>query len=269
MKNSKIYAFGCRKDPKDLRDIPMALVLPPITLPKSFDYTGRMTPVRDQKSEGTCVAFASVVGVKEYEDSQEYRKLIALSPRYVYSLCKKFDGSPDEEGTYPRIAMKVLLNYGVCPEDYWPYRPHQKDLPKKNAKECAKRYRIKAYARLKGILEMKRNLLINGPFLAGVKVFTSWLDKKTQKTGLIPLPKRNEEIIGGHAVCIVGFDNAGQLFKFKNSWSVKWADKGYGYLPYEYIKRYCSDAWSATDLIENPKALVKKREEILKGVRNA
>ena len=264
MKDSKIYAFGCRKDPKDLRDIPMALVLPPITLPKSFDYTGRMTPVRDQKSEGTCVAFASVVGVKEYEDSQEYRKLIALSPRYVYSLCKKFDGSPDEEGTYPRIAMKVLLNYGVCPEDYWPYRPHQKDLPKKNAKESAARYRIKAYARLKGILEMKRNLLINGPFLAGVKVFTSWLDKKTQKTGLIPLPKRNEKIIGGHAVCIVGFHDAVKLFKFKNSWSVEWADKGYGYLPYEYIKRYCSDAWSATDLIENPKALVKKREEIFK-----
>jgi len=64
MKDAKIYAFGCRKDPKDLRDIPMALVLPPITLPKSFDYTGRMTPVRDQGSEGTCVAFASVVGVK-------------------------------------------------------------------------------------------------------------------------------------------------------------------------------------------------------------
>ena len=269
MKDSKIYAFGCRKDPKDLRDIPMALVLPPITLPKSFDYTGLMTPVRDQGSEGTCVAFASVVGVKEYEDSQEYRKLIELSPRYVYSLCKKFDGAPDEEGTYPRVAMKVLLNYGVCSESYWPYRPHQKDLPKKNAKESAARYRIKAYARLKDILEMKRSLLINGPFLAGVKVFASWLDKKAQKTGLIPLPKRNEEIIGGHAVCIVGFNDAGQLFKFKNSWSAKWADKGYGYLPYNYIKRYCSDAWSATDLIENPKALVKKREYILKGVRNA
>ncbi len=264
MKTKILYSFGCRKDPKDLRDIPMALVLPAIPLPKSFDYTASMTPVRDQGTDGTCVAFASVVGVKEYEDSKEYRKLIELSPRYVYSLCKKFDGAPNKEGTYPRLAMKVLLNYGVCPENLWPYKPHQKDRPKKNAEKRAKRYRIKAYARLKSLLEMKRNLLINGPFLAGVKVFKSWLGKKAQKTGLIPMPKRKEELIGGHAVCIVGFNDAKQFFKFKNSWSAKWADKGYGYLPYEYIRRYCRDAWSATDLIENPKALVKKREEIVK-----
>lgn len=259
-----MYALGCRKDPKDLRDIPMALVLPPIPLPKSFDYTRRMSPVRDQGSDGTCVAFASVVGVKEYQDTKEYRKFIELSPRFVYNLCKKFDGAPEEEGTYPRVAMKVLLNYGVCPESYWPYKPQQNDRPKKNAEKDAKRYRIKAYARLKAVLEMKRSLLVNGPFLAGVEVFESWLAKKAQKTGLIPIPKRNEELIGGHAVCIVGFDDSRQLFKFKNSWSAKWADKGYGYLLYEYIKRYCSDAWSSTDLIENPKALAQKREEILK-----
>jgi C1A family cysteine protease len=266
MKNFKIYTLGCRKDPKDLRDIPMALVLPPIPLPKSFDYTRSMSPVRDQGNEGTCVAFASVVGVKEYQDTKEYHKPVELSPRFVYSLCKELDGAPEEEGTYPRIAMKVLLNYGVCPEICWPYQPHQKDRPKKNAQKDAKRYQIRAYARLKTTLEMKRNLLVNGPFLAGVDVFESWFDKRAEKTGLIPMPKQNEELMGGHAVCVVGFDDAQQLFKFKNSWSKKWADKRYGYLAYDYFKKYCSDAWSATDLIENPKALVKKREEALRRV---
>jgi len=262
MATSLLYSFGCHKDPKDYRDIPMSLVLPVIALPKAFDYTKSMTPVRDQGNEGTCVAFASVVGVKEYEDSKEYRKLIELSPRYVYSLCKKIDGAPFEEGTYPRAAMKVLLNYGVCPEILWPYKPHQKDRPKKNAESRAKIYRIKAYARLKSILEMKRSLLVNGPFLAGVKVFKSWMTKKVQKTGLVPMPKRNEELLGGHAICIVGFNDTKQLLKFKNSWSAKWADKGYGYLPYDYMKSYFHDAWSATDLIENPKALVKKRGKV-------
>ncbi len=259
-----MYALGCKKDPKDLRDIPMGLVLPSIPVPKSFDYTLYMSPVRDQKNEGTCVAFASVVGVKEYFDSKEYKKLLELSPRFVYNLCKKFDGAPDEEGTYPRVAMKVLLNYGVCPESFWPYKPHQKDLPKKKADTSAKKYRIKAYARLKSLIEMKRSLLVNGPFLAGVEVFESWFEKKVEKTGLIPMPKQGEELAGGHAVCIAGFDDAKGLLKFKNSWSAKWADKGYGYLPYEYIKKHCSDAWSATDLIEDPKALAKKREEVLK-----
>ena len=262
-KKMEFYGYGCLKDPLDLRDIPMGLVLPPIPLPKSLDWTMRMSPVRDQGDEGTCVAFASVVGMKEYQDKKEYRKLIELSPRFVYSLCKKYDGSPDEEGTYPRMAMKVLLNYGVCPESFWPYLPHQKDQPKKDAAKIAKKYRIRAYARLHAFLEMKRSLVVNGPFLAGVKVFSSWFKKRVQKDGLIPMPKSNEEFMGGHAVCIVGYDDAKGTFKFKNSWGLKWADKGYAYLPYEYLKKYCRDAWSGTDLIENPKALVKKRGQVI------
>ncbi len=61
----------------------------------------------------------------------------------------------------------------------------------------------------------------------------------------------------------MGYDDTKGLFRFKNSWGAKWGNKGYGALPYDYMKKYCSDAWSGTDLIENPKALVKKKEELL------
>jgi len=252
------FSLGCLKDPQDFRDIPMGLVLPVVPIPVSFDFTKSMSPVRNQGDEGTCVAFASVVGVKEFQDKKEYRKLIRLSPRFLYSLCKKFDGAPSEEGTYPRIAMKVLLNYGVCHESFWPYAPHQKSLPLKGADIDAKRFKIKAYARIESLIEMKRSLLVNGPFLAGVKVYKSWFNKNVERSGFVPMPKRNEQLMGGHAICIVGYDDKLELFKFKNSWGQNWADNGYGYLPYAYMKKYCSDSWSATDLIENPKALVKK-----------
>jgi C1A family cysteine protease len=251
------FSLGCFKDPIDSRDIPMNLVLPVIPVPVSFDFTKLMSPVRDQGNEGTCVAFASVTGVKEFQDKKEYHKLIKLSPRFLYNLCKKFDGLP-QEGTYPRIAMKVLLNYGVCHESFWPYLANQKSLPLKGADKDARKFKIKAYARLKSQLEMKRSLLINGPFLAGVKVFKSWFSKKVERSGFIPMPKRSDKLMGGHAICIMGYDDKLNIFKFKNSWGIEWADQGYGYLPYKYIGKYCSDAWSATDLIENPKALVKK-----------
>ncbi|MDP3042687.1 MAG: C1 family peptidase [Candidatus Omnitrophota bacterium] len=252
------FSLGCRKDPKDARDIPMGLVLPVVPIPVSFDFTKLMSPVRNQGNEGACVAFASVVGVKEFQDKKEYRKLISLSPRFLYNLCKKFDGIPFEEGTYPRIAMKVLLNYGVCHESFWPYVPLKKSLPRKGADKDALKFKIKAYARIKSQLEMKRSLLVNGPFLAGVKVYKSWFNKSVEKSGFIPMPKRNEQLMGGHAICIVGYDDKFRIFKFKNSWGAKWADKGYGYLPYAYMQKYCSDAWSATDLIEDAKAFVKK-----------
>lgn len=259
-----MYKFGCRKDITDFRDIQMGLVLPPISVPSELDYSKDMTVVRDQGNEGTCVAFASVVGVKEYQDTKEYKKSIGLSPRYLYSLCKEIDGIPNEEGTYPRIAMKVLLNNGVCPESYWPYKPYQNDKPKKDADTKAKVYRINAYARLKALMEMKRSLIVNGPFLAGVQVFRSWFTKKALSKGLIPMPGKDDILEGGHAICIVGYNDTQKLFKFKNSWGSQWGDKGYGYLYYDYMKKYCMDAWSATDLIGNPKAFVKKIEWVLR-----
>ncbi len=263
-KTKRVYKLGCRKDPKDFRDIPMGLVLPPIPLPKRMNYLSRMTPVRNQGNEGTCVAFASVVGVKEYQDTLEYKKLQELSPRFVYSLCKKLDGIPDEEGTYPRIAMKVLLDNGVCRERFWPYQPHQADKPEQGADKDARKYRIKAYARLDGILEMKRSLVVNGPFMAGVAVYESWFTPQAEKTGLIPMPGKNEYRQGGHAVCIAGYDDTKKLFTFKNSWGEDWGNKGYGYLKYAYMEKFCLDAWSGTDLIDDPQALVKAREEILR-----
>jgi len=254
------FSLGCLKDPLDLRDIPMGLVLPAVTIPVSFDFTKLMSPVRNQGSEGTCVAFASVVGLKEFQDKKEYRKLVRLSPRFLYNLCKKFDDIPFEDGTYPRIAMKVLLNYGVCHESFWPYIPKKKGHPRAGADKDALKFKIKAYARIKSQLEMKRSLLVNGPFVAGVQVFNSWFAKGVEGSGLVPMPKRNDNSVGGHAICIVGYDDKSSIFKFKNSWGANWGSDGYGYLPYEYMKKYCSDAWSATDLIENPKALVRSVE---------
>ncbi|MCK5491938.1 MAG: hypothetical protein KAJ14_02370, partial [Candidatus Omnitrophica bacterium] len=74
------------------------------------------------------------------------------------------------------------------------------------------------------------------------------------KTGLVPMPKKNEAALGGHAICPVGYDDKKKLVKFKNSWAEKWGQKGYGFLPYAYIEQYMLDAWSSVD-IEDPNPL--------------
>jgi C1A family cysteine protease len=253
------YALGCRKDPVDERDILMKMVLPVVRLPAKIDYTMRMSPVGDQGDEGTCVGFAGIVGVKEYEEKKEAEgSHVPLSVRYAYNWCKKLDGIPDEEGTYPRVMMKVLKNFGVAPSSCWPYKPHQTDFPCADADKLAGPYRIMAYARVKSLLDMKRSLVINGPFMAGVEVYEGFMTDEAAKDGIIPLPVKSEEFLGGHAICIVGYDEEMGYFKFKNSWGTRWGQKGYGYLPYDYMKKYCSDAWSATDLIPNPEAFMRE-----------
>jgi len=75
--------------------------------------------------------------------------------------------------------------------------------------------------------------------------------------GAIPFPSESERILGGHAVCAVGYDDKmdvtnpssrtatkGALL-IRNSWGASWGDGGYGWLPYEYVRRgLAEDFWS-------------------------
>jgi C1A family cysteine protease len=242
---------GCIKDKFDDRDYLMRAYLPVIRLPKKIDYTQNMSPVRDQGDEGVCVGFAAVSGMKEYQERLDYQKFVKLSPRFVYSESKKIDGMPDEEGTTIRTAMRVLKTRGVCQEKFWPYAAHQTDKPKRCVNPDAKRFRVLTYARILNFEELRMSLATKGPCVIGVEVFNGMM--KT-KTGVVPMPRKGEETLGGHAICCVGYEDRKKVVKFKNSWSIQWGEKGFGYLPYAYIERYMMDAWSSVDM-EDPHPL--------------
>ena len=73
------------------------------------------------------------------------------------------------------------------------------------------------------------------------------------RTGVIPVPKpSSEQLLGGHAILAVGYDDAKKAIIFKNSWNTTWGDHGYGYFPYGYFQVKDSDgqvavadAWQA------------------------
>ena len=62
---------------------------------------------------------------------------------------------------------------------------------------------------------------------------------------MVPLPNRSEQLLGGHAVVCVGYDDKSQRFICRNSWGTSWGDKGYFYMPYNYLtnSRLSSDMW--------------------------
>ena len=245
--------LGCKRDRFDARDYLMRAYLPAKKLPKKADWTAKMTPVRDQGDEGTCVGFAVACGMKEYQERQDYDKVVLLSPRYIYQEAKKLDGMPQEEGTEIRVAMKALKTKGVCRERFWPYQPHQRDKAKKGAVADARRFRVITYARILNLAELRHSLAFKGPCIMGVLVFKGMM---ASQTGVVPMPERFDRIVGGHAICPVGYDDKKKLIKFKNSWSAKWGAKGYGWLPYEYIEQYMMDAWSSVDFDDpNPLTL--------------
>jgi GNAT superfamily N-acetyltransferase len=73
-----------------------------------------------------------------------------------------------------------------------------------------------------------------------VPIHSGW--RKTAN-GKISLPIPGQALAENHCVAVVGYDDTKELLLFWNSWGVGWGDKGYGYLPYEYFKRFLQDAW--------------------------
>jgi len=225
----------------------------------SIDYTNEMTPIKNQGNLGSCVGFA-VCSLKEWQEVKEKKEKYIkgenkikqtifrdLSEQWLYYKCKEIDPWPNEEGTSIRCAMKILQENGVPIENAWPYNDSVVGSPQKWSTITSTWCKIKNYKRVNTKEELKQALINEGPVVAGILCFMDIF--YVNSNGIVPDPINDKEYIGGHAICIVGYNDATQRFKFKNSWSEKWGEKGYGYLSYNYIDKYAMDMWSTTDLV--------------------
>ena len=60
------------------------------------------------------------------------------------------------------------------------------------------------------------------------------------------MPGPGEQVLGGHAVLAVGYDDATQRFLARNSWATTWGMKGYFTIPYAYLmdSNLSDDFWT-------------------------
>jgi C1A family cysteine protease len=84
---------------------------------------------------------------------------------------------------------------------------------------------------------MQKTLAAGFPFVVGFAVYESFESNAVEKTGTVPMPDvNNEELLGGHAVLCVGYDNSTSRYILRNSWGPNWGNKGYFTLPYAYLE---------------------------------
>jgi len=273
------YKLDLKADPPDERDYKLAIppekkYLTEYGVVQIVDHSSQMSPVKDQGEFGSCVAFA-LAALKEWQEKKEFvfEKYVLDKPKertiddeydfseqWIYYQTKKIDKHPEEEGLSIRDGLKILHKIGVPVEQAWIYTEGiDIGKPEKWAHLVARWNKIGAYYRIRTMQELK-NALIDSPVILGIAVFDEMMDPG--ESGYITMPRDLNLYYGGHAICVVGFDETTKLFKFKNSWGTDWGSDGYGFLPYEYIENFTMDAWACKDMRITKADLKGKQDEM-------
>ena len=205
---------------------------------------------------GNCTS-QSIAGAYEFDEMKEKEEHIFTPSRlFIYYNERKIEGSIDEDaGAMIRDGIKSINDDGICPESIWEYDITKFAVePSKEAYESAKHHKCVEYKRVDQTLPQLKQCLIEGfPIVFGMMVYSSFESSEVSTTGVVPMPSSNESLLGGHAVLCVGFDDDKKTFIVRNSWGESWGDKGYFYLPYDYMTNtdLVADLWTVRKVVDD------------------
>jgi C1A family cysteine protease len=240
--------YGWIPDLPDKRDSLYGAVFKvPAKLPPKVDLRPQCPPIDNQGELGSCTAHA-LVGALEFLELKAGQPLVDLSRLFIYYNERVIEHDVNlDNGAMLRDGIKSLTKQGVCEETLWPYLITKfKQKPPKSCYTKARQHAISDYHRLATVDEMRACLASGYPFVFGFSVYDSFESSQVAKSGAVNLPKAGEKMIGGHAVCAVGYNDAQKRFIVRNSWDVDWGMKGYFTMPYAYLddRDLSDDFWT-------------------------
>jgi hypothetical protein len=206
--------------------------------PAKFDWrhvsgASYVSPVKDQAGCGSCVAFGttavleSMVRIK----AKEPGLLVDLSEAYAFFCLGPDNGAgpcPDG-GWWPDDALAAMKN-GITDEAN--YRYTDADQPCKRGSDWQSRLTKFSHSTTRSTLSsMKTYISTVGPMTA---CFTIYEDFYYYYTGGVYTYHENTsgDVIGGHCVQIIGYDDAQKCWIAKNSWGTGWGENGYFRIAY-------------------------------------
>lgn len=225
------------------------------------------SPIEDQRNLGSCTAHAAV-GIVEYYERRSFGRHIDGSRLFVYKTTRNLMGVTGDTGAWLRNTMGALALCGVPAEKYWPYTDQKPDFdnePTSFVYAIADNYEALRYfchdpmgkniPPAKVLARVKLFLAAGIPSMFGFFGFPSFGQSNVK--GGIPYPCPGEQAQWGHAIVAVGYDDKMKIKNLKcnkvttgallirNSWGNTWGDKGYGWLPYDYVfNKLAVDFWS-------------------------
>jgi len=245
-----VKKLGWKKDLPDFRDRVLELpaakkenLAPAVDLRPSEHFQ-----IYDQGHLGSCTANA-LCAAFHFNQIKEGITEFTPSRLFLYYNERAMEGHiSSDSGAYLRDGIKSLNKIGVCPEITWPYDVSTfTDKPLDKCYDEAVSNTAKEYARVPQTLEDMKGCIAEGfPFVFGFAVLASFFSEEVSATGNMPMPQPDDYVLGGHAVQACGYDDERKVMIVRNSWGEEWGDKGYFYMPYDYIcdPNLAADIWA-------------------------
>ena len=209
------------------------------TVPKTYQVES-LARVRNQGSCGSCWAFAVASALEDVWSKRmnNSSRVSELSPQWMLNCWSGYGGRTNkcESGNTLDSAMQIATN-PIATESMVPYVAG--NYPKCGSgcflNSCGGESDTNiAFTKVRPIRyvgdlqetvnEIKREIIKNGPVVAGMIVYDNFPNGLTY--GVYEGGKENSEVLGGHAVKIVGWgeDEKGGYWTIQNSWGLAWGN---------------------------------------------
>src|SRR5579883_525044 len=194
------------------------------SLPSQVDMRPQCPGVYDQGQLGSCTGNA-IAGAIEFDQMRQHLGApcpFTPSRLFIYYNERVMEHTVNSDaGAQIRDGIKSVAKQGACREDpTWPYDINKfRDKPPQAAYTEGLENQLVRYQRLAHIVNQMKGCLAAGyPFVFGFTVYESFESEEVAKTGVVQMPGSSEQVVGGHAVMAVGYEDASQRFIVRNSW---------------------------------------------------
>jgi C1A family cysteine protease len=203
-------------------------------IPASTDWRtgGFVTSIKDQGECGSCVAFGTCAAVESMAriGKQDPTLAIDLSEAqlfYCYGrqagrLCEGPNG-----GWWPDGALGAFQSGGVADEACYPYVAGDQNCTNLCSDWQSRATKISASHTIPNPPDMKSWLAGSGPLIT---CFSVYEDFYPYGSGIYHHVTGG--FVGGHCVCIVGYDEQAGCWICKNSWGPGWGEQGFFQIAY-------------------------------------
>jgi hypothetical protein len=228
-------------------------------LPRSFSLKQYAPLPGDQTNYGTCVAWASAYAARTISESvalnrrnQTETMQNAFSPVYVYRNIRP-DDPECQRGAQIFDALDLMRDSGAVRMLDIERSMEFPRVDLSNYRE-SRRYPIGGYVTLFSREDrqkpalitrvVKKSLSEGKPVVIGMNTPDSFIEAKNIWT-----PTENPgNFYGGHAMCVVGYDDDKGAFEIINSWGRKWGNAGFIWVPYNVFVDFVVESY---EMIEN------------------